>query len=136
VIWPEAGEPPPWRWQAITASTWPGGRAPSVRLRNGTQLFDLLGPGYTIVDQSGRGLGDEFALAADRRQVPLAHLVVDDDAVRACWERDLVLVRPDHYVAWRGDQPPAEVNEVIDRIAGHRGISRRLTEVPRVCARG
>jgi len=136
VIWPEAGEPPPWRWQAITASTWPGGRAPSVRLRNGSQLFDLLGPGYTIVDQSGRGLGDEFALAADRRQVPLAHLVVDDDAVRACWERDLVLVRPDHCVAWRGDQPPAEVNEVIDRIAGHRGISRRLTEVPRVCARG
>ena len=136
VIWPEAGEPPPWRWQAITASTWPGGRAPSVRLRNGTQLFDLLGPGYTIVDQSGRGLGDEFALAADRRQVPLTHLVVDDDAVRACWERDLVLVRPDHCVAWRGDQPPAEVNEVIDRIAGHRGISRRLSEVPRVCAQG
>jgi hypothetical protein len=39
-------------------------------------------------------------------------------AIRAAYERDLVLVRPDGYVAWRGNQPPGDAYALIDAIRG------------------
>jgi 2-polyprenyl-6-methoxyphenol hydroxylase-like FAD-dependent oxidoreductase len=119
VIWHERGDGPSWQWRSIVATTWPGGRAPAVRLADGTQIFDHLGIGYTLVDLTARGLGAAMVKRAQARGVPATHLAVDDGAVRACWERDLVLVRPDHHVAWRGDDPPDNWDEILDRISGH-----------------
>jgi hypothetical protein len=48
----------------------------------------------------------------------MTHLALGDDAVRACWERDLVLVRPDHFVAWRDDEPAPDWDAVLDRVTG------------------
>jgi hypothetical protein len=48
----------------------------------------------------------------------MTHLVVNDPHARACWQRDLVLVRPDHHVAWRGDAAPADWDAVLDRVRG------------------
>jgi 2-polyprenyl-6-methoxyphenol hydroxylase-like FAD-dependent oxidoreductase len=120
VIWPEPGRPPSWRWRQITPTTWPGARAPAVRLENGVQLYDRLGRGFTLVDLSGRGSGEPLAKEALRRGIPLTHLNVNDSAVRACWERDLVLVRPDQHVAWRDDDPPAHWDAVLDRVTGRQ----------------
>lgn len=118
VIWAEDGEAPPWQWRQITASTWPGTRAPSTRLATGAQLFDLFGVGFTLVDLSGRGAGEPLVKEAVRRGIPMTHLALADDAVRACWERDLVLVRPDHFVAWRDDEPATDWDAVLDRVTG------------------
>jgi 2-polyprenyl-6-methoxyphenol hydroxylase-like FAD-dependent oxidoreductase len=118
VICHEGGEPPPWSWRQITASTWPGGRAPSVRLASGEQLFDEFGDGFTLVDLSDRGIGEPLVKEALDRGIPMTHLVLDDAAVRGCWERDLVLVRPDQHVAWRDDLPPADWTAVLDRVTG------------------
>jgi hypothetical protein len=48
----------------------------------------------------------------------MTYLALDDSAVRGCWERDLVLVRPDHHVAWRDDLAPLEWDDVLDRVTG------------------
>lgn len=48
----------------------------------------------------------------------MVYLPVDDAAVRACYERDLVLVRPDHYVAWRDDSAPDFLGAILDRVTG------------------
>jgi 2-polyprenyl-6-methoxyphenol hydroxylase-like FAD-dependent oxidoreductase len=119
VVCHEEGEPPIWRWRRITATTWPGGRAPAVRMADGSQLFDRMGIGFTLVDLSGSGLGTPLVDEARRRGVPMTHLPIEDAAVRACWERDLVLVRPDHHVAWRGDTPPEDCRQILDRVTGH-----------------
>jgi len=119
VICHEDGEAPIWRWRRITATTWPGARAPAVRLANGSQLFDGLGVGFTLVDLSGAGLGAPLVREARRRGIPMTHLCTEDGAVRGCWERDLVLVRPDHHVAWRGDTIPTDCDRVLDRVTGH-----------------
>jgi len=50
--------------------------------------------------------------------VPLSVVALDEDAVASAYERKLVLVRPDGFVAWRDDQPPPEPLKVIDRIRG------------------
>jgi hypothetical protein len=89
-----------------------------VRLATGEQLFDRLGSGFTLVDLSGRGVGIPLVEAARRRGLPLTHLPVYDPHVRTCWERDLVLVRPDHFVAWRGDSAPGDWPTVLDRVWG------------------
>jgi len=108
VIWAERGGAPTWNWREISASTWPGGRAPSVRLADGGLLFDRFGTGFTLVDLSGAGLGEPLVARAQHRGIPMTHLPLDDTAVRGCWEKDLVLVRPDQHVAWRDDAPPEQ----------------------------
>lgn len=120
VVCHEDGEPPPWEWGRITPTTWPGGRAPSLRLAGGTALFDRFGTGFTLVDLSGTEAGKGILDAARRRGVPITHLPVDDPAVRSAWEHDLVLVRPDQHVAWRGAVPPDPGwDPVLDRVTGH-----------------
>ncbi|WP_211349347.1 FAD-dependent monooxygenase [Micromonospora pisi] len=118
VVWHEDGPAPEWQWRAIVPSTWPGGRAPSVRLADGTSVFDRLGPDYTLVDLSRAGTGEILAKEAGRRGVPVAYLRVDDPTARTAWDRDLVLVRPDHHVAWRGDAAPDDWGAVVDRVSG------------------
>lgn len=128
VIWHESGEAPSWHWRRIVPTTWPGGRAPAVRLADGGQLFDRFGTGLTLVDLSGRGIGAPLVAEAVGRRIPMTHLPVDDPAVRACWERDLVLVRPDQHVAWRGNDAPTDWGAVLDRVVGHE--TTRTRHVP------
>lgn len=118
VIWPENGEAPPWRWDAVTPTTWPGCRVPAVRLCDGRQIHDMLGPGLTLVDLGGRNAGAPLVRRAHAMGVPVTHLALTDPRLRGSWERDLVLVRPDHHVAWRGDAPPVDWPAVLSRIAG------------------
>jgi 2-polyprenyl-6-methoxyphenol hydroxylase-like FAD-dependent oxidoreductase len=120
VICHEAADTPPGRWHRITATTSPGGRPPAVRLAAGTDLFDQFGAGFTLVDLSGRDLGAPLVHRAGQRDVPMTHLAVDDEVVRSCWERCLVLVRPDQHVAWRSDYAPSDWDQVLDRVTGVR----------------
>jgi len=128
VICHDPAEAPSWQWGRIVPTTWPGGRAPAVRLADGSQLFDRFGPGFTLVDLSGRGTGAALVAAAVARGIPMVHLPVADAAVRACWERDLVLVRPDQHVAWRDDLAPADWDGVLDRVTGN--ATTRTRHVP------
>lgn len=85
-------------------STWPGPRAPHVFLTDGkTSIFDRYGPDFTIVDFTVAGhAADEFVAVAATLNVPITKLHLPDELYcRAIWERDVVLVRPDGFVAWR-----------------------------------
>lgn len=118
VVWPEYGAAPDWRWRQIVPTTWPGGRAPSVRLAGGRELLDCLGPEFTLVDASNDGRGRPLVEEANRRALPTTHVTVRDDQAAAVWERALVLVRPDQHVAWRGDTPPPDWPAIIERVRG------------------
>ncbi|KRD24662.1 hypothetical protein [Streptomyces sp. Root264] len=89
-------------------STWPGARPPSVLLADGTALFDLFHTaGSTLLrfaDHDVTALTD----AATERGVPLKVVDVRDPHAHALCERDLVLVRPDQHIAWRGDTAPTD----------------------------
>jgi 2-polyprenyl-6-methoxyphenol hydroxylase-like FAD-dependent oxidoreductase len=122
VICHEVADAQPSKWHRITATTWPGGRPPAVRLTTGTDLFDHFGTGFTLVDLSGRDTGAPLVLRARQRNVPMTHLAVDDEVVRSCWEGLLVLVRPDQHVAWRGDYGPADWDQVLDHVTGFRAL--------------
>lgn len=102
-------------------STWPGSRPPSLLLPDGSQLFDRFGREFTLLDTAGDGRADALLAAAGERGLPVRHVVVPDDRVRELWQRDLVLVRPDQHVAWRGNRVPEHPAEVVDRVRGMAG---------------
>jgi len=118
VVCAEDGEEPAWEWQRIVPTTWPGARLPSVRLADGGEIYDLLGPELTLIDASGSNSGKGLVDEAARLRVPMVRLAVEDDDVRAVLERNLVLVRPDQHVAWRGDESPVDCAAVLDRVCG------------------
>jgi 2-polyprenyl-6-methoxyphenol hydroxylase-like FAD-dependent oxidoreductase len=118
IVCHDDGSEPVWRPHEYTPTTWPGGRPPSVLLDSGRPLYDRLGPWFTLVDFSGDGRADALVDAALEQGMPLRHTVITDPVARELWERDLVLVRPDHHVAWRGNVAPDDPEAVVRRIRG------------------
>ncbi|MGW6690804.1 FAD-dependent monooxygenase [Streptomyces sp. NPDC054961] len=115
---------PPDDFTSYAPSGVPGGRAPHLWLGDGRgegdSLYDRLGTGFTLLslcalDQDTSGL----EAAAAESGIPLTVLRVRDPAARELYERDLVLVRPDQHVAWRGNRPPRDPAALLARVTGH-----------------
>jgi len=98
----------------------PGFRSPAFRLTGGAQLFDRLGPQFTLVDLTHDRDGWPLVTAARARGIPVRHLPVAGAPVPATWPDRLVLIRPDQQVAWRGDHLPPDCDGVLDEVSGTR----------------
>lgn len=113
------GEPhPAYSMGDFTSSTVPGCRAPHLWLGDRRSLYDALGPDYTLIRIDPTVNVSGLVEAAARRGVPLAVLDVDAPEARKLYARNLVLVRPDQHVAWRGDEEPAAPLDLIDLLRG------------------
>ena len=88
-------------------------------LEDGGALHDRLEPGYSLL-RLGRTHARTSALesAFRRRGAPLTVLDLTDERPRELYGYDLVLVRPDLHVAWRGNAAPADPEAVVDRATG------------------
>jgi 2-polyprenyl-6-methoxyphenol hydroxylase-like FAD-dependent oxidoreductase len=118
------GTPPPDDYVNYTPTSLPGGRTPHYWLNGsrgyGDSLFDHLGMGFTLLRLGGKP-PDVTALqaAAKARNVPLKVLDVPAAEARDFYGCDLALVRPDQYVAWRGNAAPADPDRLIALVTGH-----------------
>ena len=119
IVWPEDGERPDPNNRAYVPTSFPGARLPHVWLDDGTALHDHLGAGFTLLRLGGTRLDtSDFEAALRGVGAPLAVLDVRDAAPREVYGHDLVLVRPDLHVAWRGHQPPLMPAAVARRATG------------------
>jgi 2-polyprenyl-6-methoxyphenol hydroxylase-like FAD-dependent oxidoreductase len=101
-------------------TAWPGARLPHVWLEDGTPIQDRISNrGYTLLRLSGRHETAALEKAFRARSAPLSVLHVASEPVRAICERDLILVRPDMHVVWRGDSPPDNPAELAGLATGH-----------------
>jgi 2-polyprenyl-6-methoxyphenol hydroxylase-like FAD-dependent oxidoreductase len=133
IVCHESDSEPSWRPQEYLPTTWPGGRPPSVVLGDGKAampIFDLFGPWFTLVDFAGDGRADALLDAATAQGLPVRHSVVTDRAVRELWERDLVLIRPDQHVAWRGNRLPPNPGAVVRRVGGMPSVAMNTIPGP------
>jgi hypothetical protein len=95
-----------------------GHHLPPLPLSTGRNVFEELGNGFTLIaldaDDAAVRAFEETAAALS---VPLA--VVRDTFAdgREVYGRRLVLVRPDQYVAWAGDETP-DVEAVLRTVPG------------------
>lgn len=108
---------------SYTPGAYPGTRPPSLFLQDGQAIFDLLGHGFTLLRFDGLDV-DAFAAAAAERGMPLKIVDVHDDRARTLYEHDLVLIRPDQHVAWRGNAVPGEPGAILDRVRGASTAAR------------
>ncbi|MFN0305378.1 MAG: FAD-dependent monooxygenase [Burkholderiales bacterium] len=118
VIAGETGDAPAWQSRTYVPTTWPGGRPPSVILEDGSFLFDRFGRGFTLLDFTGDPAASQLVNAAAARGVPLERVVIRDPHAHRLYERNLVLIRPDQHVAWRGDRVPDNPTAIVDRVRG------------------
>ena len=100
-------------------TAWPGGRAPHRWLEDGTALFDHFGKGFTLLNLGETAI-DTTSLqnSAAERGIPLTVFYKTNPEIRALYEADLVLIRPDQYVAWRGNSVPEDPQRLIDLVRG------------------
>jgi hypothetical protein len=117
------GAPPADDYLRYTPSGVPGGRAPHYWLTDergyGDSLYDHLGRGFTLLRLGGRTAdASPLMAAAARLRIPLKMLDVPGATARDLYQRDLVLLRPDQYVAWCGNAMPADPDRLLAQLAG------------------
>jgi 2-polyprenyl-6-methoxyphenol hydroxylase-like FAD-dependent oxidoreductase len=101
-------------------TTWPGARLPHVWRDDGTPMQDQIPDGYTIL-KLGRTRADVSGLEKAIRShgAPTMVLDVPDRVAREIYGYDLILIRPDMHVVWRGNAPPEDAAEVAAIASGH-----------------
>jgi 2-polyprenyl-6-methoxyphenol hydroxylase-like FAD-dependent oxidoreductase len=94
-------------------TTWPGARLPHVWLEGHQAIQDRIGNGYTLL----RLGGSKESLVGMR--APFEILDIPDAVARDVYGFDLILLRPDLHVAWRGNRMPADPRRLAAMITGH-----------------
>jgi hypothetical protein len=117
------GPPPPDDTAQYVATSQPGGRAPHFWLGTGrdkgSSLFDRLGTGFTLL--TFRPLGADVSQVKEVAQtlgIPLTILPVVHKAAQEFYGSDLILIRPDQHIAWRGNAVPANVAALLGKVTG------------------
>jgi 2-polyprenyl-6-methoxyphenol hydroxylase-like FAD-dependent oxidoreductase len=88
--------PPPDTANAYVPTACPGGRPPHFWMPDGRSLYDLFGFEWTLL-RFGRRTPSRMA------QGPMLKIVdLESEEARDLYAADLVLIRPDQIVAWRG----------------------------------
>lgn len=119
VLTKDAAIPPRFDFHVYKPSTHVGSRAPHIYLAGGKPIFDRFGKSFTLLCFNPEAKGaDTLAEAARKAGVPLDVVPIDDQAARALYERDLVLVRPDHHVCWRGNTVDEPAENIIRTVTG------------------
>jgi len=99
---------------------WPGARLPHVWSGPNVALHDRIGDGYTAL-RLAPSAPDPAPLikALETLGAPAATLDAYHPTLRALDGADLLLIRPDLHVAWRGDRLPDDPALLARLVTGH-----------------
>ncbi|HLU19563.1 MAG TPA: FAD-dependent monooxygenase [Pusillimonas sp.] len=95
----------------------PGHRAPHIWLTPDTSILDLFSPHFTLLDFTGRQAGRQWEKQATSMGVPLTVREIDHAGAKRLYDAELVLVRPDMMVAWRGASD-ADAQGILQTVTG------------------
>jgi 2-polyprenyl-6-methoxyphenol hydroxylase-like FAD-dependent oxidoreductase len=119
VIWEEPGGPEH-LFREYVPTTWPGARLPHVWLDGGVAMQDRIGKGYTLLRLGGTKADTSPLEKAIRAYgAPLEILDIGDQRARDLYGYDLLLLRPDMHVVWRGQRAPESPNQIAAVATGH-----------------
>jgi len=102
IVVADGTSPPPDTASTYIPTACPGGRAPHAWLSESLSLFDLFGFDFTLL-RFGGDQAQELIDIAQAIGAPLTVVDLDNPDIRALYQADLALIRPDQVVAWRGD---------------------------------
>ena len=122
IVWPDATSAPADSVMTYIQTSRPGSRAPHAWIADGRSTLDLFGRGFVLLRFANHSAGDTLVEAAVARGVLIDVIDIDDPVVARIYETNLVLVRPDGHVAWRGAVAPDDALAVIDRVRGAASV--------------
>ncbi len=97
----------------------PGHHLAPYRVEGGSDVFERLGAGLALVSFAGDGtVAARLEAAARRRGVPLSVVSEPHPGGHRHYRCDYILVRPDRYVAWCGDEVPDDADALVRRVTG------------------
>lgn len=126
VVVSEGSPPPDDPPMTYTQTARPGSRAPHAWTAPGWSTLDLFGRGFVLLRFDPALDVSAVRSAAQRVALPLQVIDVDDPRIAALYERALVLVRPDGFVAWRAAAVTGDMAAGVDAV---RGTSKRDSAV-------
>ena len=88
-------------------------------------IFDHLGPWFTLAG-FGKQPSEALVAAATRRGLPLKVMRFEEPELTRVYGRQLLLVRPDQHIAWRGlaCDSPRDADAIITRALGWENSSQ------------
>ena len=90
----------------------PGHHLAPEPLSTGINVFEAIGPGFTLIDLGDGTAAARFEAAAVDLGIPLTTIRDTPEGGRERYEAEAILVRPDHFVGWTGrghDTNPAAI---------------------------
>jgi hypothetical protein len=99
-------------------NAWPGSRLPHVWLEGHAAIQDAIGRGFTLLRLGG---ASESNLESCFRSLgaPFEILDIPDQSARDLYGYDLLLLRPDLHIAWRGNRAAADPKRLAALVTGH-----------------
>ncbi|HEY4031490.1 MAG TPA: FAD-dependent monooxygenase [Caulobacteraceae bacterium] len=117
IVWDGAGPPSAVGAHAFAAR--PGHHLAPQPLDDGRNVFDALGPGFTLLAlDADPARVQAFRKAAAGLGIPLEVVEAPRAGGRERYDAGLILVRPDQFVAWTDGQGPDDAERVLARAAG------------------
>jgi 2-polyprenyl-6-methoxyphenol hydroxylase-like FAD-dependent oxidoreductase len=97
----------------------PGHHLAPQMLSSGRNVFEELGSGFSLIalDAAEATVG-AFSQAAEAMKLPLKIIRDTFADERTAYEARLILVRPDHFVAWCTHEAPADARAILGKAAG------------------
>jgi 2-polyprenyl-6-methoxyphenol hydroxylase-like FAD-dependent oxidoreductase len=104
---------PEHRFRVYEPTTWPGARLPHMWLADGTPVQDRIPfEGYTLLRLGGTRVDSSTLERAMRATgAPFVLLEMPDEAAREIYGHDLILLRPDMHIVWRGNRAPEDAGD-------------------------
>jgi hypothetical protein len=94
---------------------------PHMWLEDGRSVFDLLGMDWSLVIVDGAVGGGiaGFRAAANELGIDLTIVELAEDGASELYGAELLLVRPDQIVAWRGSANSVDARALLWELTGH-----------------
>ena len=97
----------------------PGHHLPPQMLSSGNNLFEELSEGFTLLALDGEPATPAvFKAAAESLDIPLKIITDSRDGGRDEYQANLILIRPDQYVVWTGDNSPDDATKLMATVVG------------------
>jgi len=101
-------------------NVWPGSRLPHCWLDDGSALQDQLSETYILLSLGNKPLDtSKLRQSYEKIGAPVAEVRIESNRLRDLYGFDLLVLRPDMHVAWRGNDAPPNPQEIASISTGH-----------------